>query len=182
MMLAAGSTLIELAIERPRANFALVQTGLARTPNGSACNKIQRAGSAATAAAGRMMEIRNSASPGLRVCAVNTKPVATIPATRPCAISPSQSRMAGEAQINTITSNRTFDTSRPDRDAAVTLAWDLSCRQALQACSTVPCAQRKRYACASAQWPQRYAGKILQRYLVGDPRCRHVNEQSAVPA
>src|ERR1700683_3244561 len=173
MMLTAGSTLMELAIERPRASFALAQIGLARNPNGSACNKIHRAGTAAIAATGRMMEARNSASPGLRVPAVNTKPAAAMPATRPCAISPSQSRTAGETQINKITINRTFDTSRPDRDAAATLAWDLSRRQALRACSMVPCAQ-----CDDAPLCQRNGQpsgtmtvvKIPERYLARDRR------------
>jgi hypothetical protein len=161
-MLAAGSTLIEPAIERPRANFALAQIGLARNPNGSACSKTHSAGTAATAAVGRIMETRNSASPGLRVSAVNTKPAATIPAMRPCAISPSQSRTAGEAQINKTTINRTFYTLRPDRDAAATLAWDLSCRQALRTCSMAPRAERERCTPVSTQWPrqaERYADK-----------------------
>jgi len=76
----------------------------------------QSAGTAATGASGRIMETRNSVSPGRRVRAVIAKATATIPATRPCMISPSHSRMTGNAQIKVTRMRLTLDTSKPDLD------------------------------------------------------------------
>jgi hypothetical protein len=58
------------------------------------------------------METRNSFSPGRRVRAVIAKATATIPATRPCMISPSHSRMTGDKQIRVTRMRRTLGTSK----------------------------------------------------------------------
>src|SRR5271169_6889934 len=71
---------------------------------------IHSAGIAAIAASGRIMETRKAVSPGRRVRAVIAKAMATIPATRPCIISPSHSRRAGEAQIKATRMKRAVDT------------------------------------------------------------------------
>ena len=55
-----------------------------------------------------------------------TKAVARIPATRPCTISPSHRRRAGEAKIKATRMKRAFDTFRRMAMAAADLAPDKS--------------------------------------------------------
>ena len=55
------------------------------------------------------MEIRNPVSPGRSTRAVIANPSATIPATMPCVMSSSHSRIAGEAQIRTTRTKRLID-------------------------------------------------------------------------
>jgi hypothetical protein len=55
------------------------------------------------------MEIRNSVSLDRRVRAVIVKTTETTPATRPCIINPSHSRITGDAQIRAIRMRWTLD-------------------------------------------------------------------------
>ena len=121
------SMLIAPTMGCPRAVSALFQIGLASTPKGIIWMSIHMAGTAANNTMGLAIERKNEVSPGRMVRKRTSIALAAKPATRLCAIGPSKSNTAGEAQMRATRRRRAYDTS----------IWDFEVDQRLKA-RTVP--------------------------------------------